>query len=117
MKSLILDLWVEDGDNIDFSVEISDELYDKLKTLFDEFVAESEEPFADEDDAWDCFGEEYDLADIVGEDEAAAIAEAAREDVRRSFEESCYDEDDPEAWEEEFNNCSWGYRIKGITAE
>lgn len=95
MSTLIIDLWIQDGDNIDFEVEVEEDTYNKVAELIEQDSSS-------------------DPSDFLTNEEYNSIAEQAEEEIKRSIEENC---DEDEDWEEVYEDCSWGFRIKGIGNE
>lgn len=82
MKSILIDLWVSDGDNVEYELSVSEKVYEKL--------ADASE------------GDE--LTDYISDAEYQVLWKRAESEIKRSFKENYEDE-----WEEEFEACDWGF--------
>ena len=82
MKSILIDLWVSDGDNVEYELSVSEKVYEKLAG-----ASEGDE-----------------LTDYISDAEYQVLWKRAESEIKRSFKENYEDE-----WEGEFEACDWGF--------
>lgn len=113
MKTLILDTWVQGADNVDFEMEVSDEVADAVEEKYLEYCKANEYPALDET-IWNLFGMHYRYKlDEIYEGLNSIVEDAVVEDIRESLIENGYDEDLEED-EDVLDTVDWGYSIKGL---
>lgn len=112
-KTLILDTWVQGGDNVDFEIEVPDEVADAVELKYLEYCKANEYPASDET-IWNLFGMHYRYKlDEIYEGLNSIVEDAVVEDIRESLIENGYDEDLEED-EDVLDTVDWGYSIKGL---